>query len=96
MALLSKAFRFRVLNSPAVFSLSSPHIRTIRERITLGALGEPVSAQVLNHHFQRIKPVLQKAVELEDGHLSHFEVQILYANWSFSVYIRHEIPLEHS
>lgn len=58
-----------------MFSLCSPHVRTIRERITLGKSAEPVSAQALNHHFQSIKTVLQKAVELESRHLSHFEVK---------------------
>ncbi|XP_051116415.1 dihydrofolate synthetase [Andrographis paniculata] len=53
---------------------SSPHIRTIRERISLGTTGEPVSAAVLNSHFHKIKEYLDKAVELEKGQLSQFEV----------------------
>ncbi|XP_073315465.1 dihydrofolate synthetase isoform X3 [Primulina huaijiensis] len=52
---------------------TSPHIRTIRERMTLGKSGEPVSAKELNSHFQKIKKDLYIAVELEKGHLSHFE-----------------------
>ncbi|PWA95404.1 folylpolyglutamate synthetase family protein [Artemisia annua] len=53
---------------------TSPHIKTIRERITVGTLGDPVSAQAVNSLFQRIKGLLDKAVQLEMGHLSHFEV----------------------
>nr|GEZ68447.1 dihydrofolate synthetase [Tanacetum cinerariifolium] len=53
---------------------TSPHIKTIRERITVGRLGDPVSTQAVNSLFQRIKDVLDKAVQLEMGHLSHFEV----------------------
>ncbi|KAM0023875.1 putative dihydrofolate synthase [Helianthus debilis subsp. tardiflorus] len=53
---------------------TSPHIKTIRERITVGKLGNPVSAKAVNSLFQRIKVVLDQAVQLEHGHLSHFEV----------------------
>ncbi|KAI3720622.1 hypothetical protein L2E82_31613 [Cichorium intybus] len=53
---------------------TSPHIKTIRERITLGKLGDPVSAKTVDSLFQRIKLVLDQAVHLEKGHLSHFEV----------------------
>ncbi|KAJ8543125.1 hypothetical protein K7X08_005648 [Anisodus acutangulus] len=53
---------------------TSPHIQTIRERITLGRWGEPVSAKALSHHFKRRREVLERAVKLEIGCLSHFEV----------------------
>lgn len=53
---------------------TSPHIQTIRERITLGKWGEPVSAKVLNHHFNTRREVIERAVKLENGYLSHFEV----------------------
>ncbi|XP_076916264.1 dihydrofolate synthetase-like [Bidens hawaiensis] len=53
---------------------TSPHIKTIRERITVGKLGDLVSAKAVNSLFQRIKAVLDEAVQLEQGHLSHFEV----------------------
>lgn len=56
------------------YFLASPHIRTIRERISLGATGELVSEAALNSHFHKIKEDLDKAVELEKGHLSQFEV----------------------
>ncbi|KAL3365740.1 hypothetical protein AABB24_010738 [Solanum stoloniferum] len=53
---------------------TSPHIQTIRERITLGKWGEPVSAKALNHHFNTRREVIERAVKLENGCLSHFEV----------------------
>ncbi|KAL0452436.1 UNVERIFIED_CONTAM: Dihydrofolate synthetase [Sesamum latifolium] len=53
---------------------TSPHIRTIRERITLGTTGAPVSAKALSSHFYKIKEALDMAVKLERGHLSQFEV----------------------
>ncbi|XP_010662583.1 dihydrofolate synthetase isoform X1 [Vitis vinifera] len=58
----------------AVGCYTSPHVRTIRERISLGKLGEPVSAKALNCLFHRIKPILDEAVALENGRLSHFEI----------------------
>lgn len=68
----------------SVGSYTSPHIKTIRERMTIGASGEPVSAQELNNHFQSIKLGLKKAVQLENMHLSHFEVLTAIAFSLFS------------
>ncbi|KAG9152176.1 hypothetical protein Leryth_026124 [Lithospermum erythrorhizon] len=45
----------------SVACYTSPHLKTIRERMTLGVSGEPVSAQGLNNHFQRIKADIKKA-----------------------------------
>ncbi|RDX61202.1 Dihydrofolate synthetase, partial [Mucuna pruriens] len=53
---------------------TSPHILTIRERILLGRSGHPVSAELLNDLFLRIKPDLDQAVKEENGCISHFEV----------------------
>ncbi|XP_038686567.1 dihydrofolate synthetase isoform X2 [Tripterygium wilfordii] len=53
---------------------SSPHILSIRERVSVGKLGEPVSAKVLNSFLRKIKDTLDQAIELENGHLTHFEV----------------------
>ncbi|KAK9292095.1 hypothetical protein L1049_020051 [Liquidambar formosana] len=58
----------------SVGSYTSPHIQTIRERISLGTLGEPVSAKALNGLFHRIKKIVDQALEFENGCLSHFEV----------------------
>lgn len=54
--------------------LCSPHIRTIRERMSLGRFGEPVSAKALSCLFERIKKILDRAMEVENGCISHFEV----------------------
>ncbi|XP_019200196.1 PREDICTED: dihydrofolate synthetase isoform X2 [Ipomoea nil] len=69
---------------------TSPHIETIRERITLGRLGEPVSAIVLNHHFQRVRTVLERAVELEKGRLSHFEI---FTAIAFSLFSQENVEI---
>ncbi|KAM3309186.1 dihydrofolate synthetase-like [Capsicum chacoense] len=53
---------------------TSPHVQTIRERITFGRWGELVSAKKLNHHFNTRREILERAVKLENGCLSHFEV----------------------
>ncbi|CAK9176968.1 unnamed protein product [Ilex paraguariensis] len=69
---------------------TSPHIRTIRERISLGNLGEPVSAKALSCLFQRIKMILDQAVELEDGRLSHFEV---FTATAFSLFAQENVDI---
>ena len=61
----------------ACFGLLSPHIQTIRERISLGRLGEPVSSKVLNSLFHSVKESIDKAIELENGRISHFEVLLI-------------------
>lgn len=45
----------------------------------MGRSGEPVSVKTLNSLFLMIKKVLDQAVQLEGGHLSHFEVTSLFA-----------------
>ncbi|XP_010436099.1 PREDICTED: dihydrofolate synthetase [Camelina sativa] len=51
---------------------SSPHIMSIKERISCN--GDPVSASTLNDHFYSIKPVLDQSIQEENGSLSHFEI----------------------
>ncbi|KAJ7959287.1 Folylpolyglutamate synthase [Quillaja saponaria] len=58
----------------SVGSYTSPHIQTIRERISLGRSGEPVSAKAINCLFHRIKQNLDQAIKQENGCISHFEV----------------------
>ncbi|KAJ4950826.1 hypothetical protein NE237_027658 [Protea cynaroides] len=53
---------------------TSPHLWTIRERISLGREGDPVSAKKLNDLFHRIKQIIDQSIELENGSISHFEV----------------------
>ncbi|KAL8519214.1 hypothetical protein ACS0TY_010233 [Phlomoides rotata] len=67
---------------------TSPHIRTIRERITLGTSGDPVSAKSLSMHFHKIKVDLNMAVELEKGHLSQFEI---FTALAFSLFAEEKV-----
>ncbi|KAK6117711.1 hypothetical protein DH2020_048563 [Rehmannia glutinosa] len=67
---------------------TSPHIRTIRERITLGTAGEPVSVKALSSHFHLIKEDLDTAVKLEKGHLSQFEV---FTALAFSLFAEEKV-----
>ncbi|KAL4307426.1 hypothetical protein S245_057006 [Arachis hypogaea] len=53
---------------------TSPHIKTIRERILLGRFGDPVSPKLLSNLFDRIKQDLDQAIIEENGCISHFEV----------------------
>ncbi|KAI5561909.1 hypothetical protein BDE02_15G018600 [Populus trichocarpa] len=53
---------------------TSPHMMSIRERISLGQSGNPVSTKTLNKLFHMIKPKLDEAIQLENGSLTHFEV----------------------
>lgn len=69
---------------------TSPHIRTIRERISLGKLGEPVSAKAVNALFQRIKKILHQAAELENGCVSHFEV---FTAVAFSLFAEQNVDI---
>ncbi|GMH19622.1 hypothetical protein Nepgr_021463 [Nepenthes gracilis] len=69
---------------------TSPHIRTIRERMSLGRGCEPVSANDLCSLFQRIKKTLEQAVEFEHGHLSHFEVITAIA---FTLFAEHNVDV---
>ncbi|XP_077228196.1 folylpolyglutamate synthetase family protein isoform X2 [Tasmannia lanceolata] len=57
-----------------LLSIICPHLLTIRERISLGKKGDPVSAEALNHLFHRVKRIIDTSIELENGSLSHFEV----------------------
>ncbi|MQM19747.1 hypothetical protein Taro_052759 [Colocasia esculenta] len=56
-----------------VGTYSSPHLLTIRERISVGS-GKPVSAKVLNIFFHEVKECLDESIQLEKGQLTHFEV----------------------
>lgn len=67
--------------TPGFIFMCSPHIQTIRERISLGRFGEPVAAKALNSLFNRTKKIIDQAVELENGCISHFEVSML-EHWS--------------
>ncbi|CAI0454242.1 unnamed protein product [Linum tenue] len=53
---------------------TSPHIMSIRERMTVGKSGDPVASKSLNCLFHKIKGQLDEAVQLENGLLTHFEI----------------------
>ncbi|CAI0388250.1 unnamed protein product [Linum tenue] len=53
---------------------TSPHIMTIRERMTVGKSGDPVASESLNRLFHKIKGQLDEAIQLENGRLTHFEI----------------------
>ncbi|XP_006664219.3 dihydrofolate synthetase [Oryza brachyantha] len=53
---------------------TSPHLLTIRERISVGESGGPVSAAVLRNIFGHAKEAIDQSIESEDGALTHFEV----------------------
>lgn len=61
---------------------------TIRERISVGRLGDPVSAKSLNCLFHRIKHVLDKAMQIENHSLSHFEVLSAVLDTSFNIMVQ--------
>uniref|UniRef100_A0A0E0MPS0 Uncharacterized protein n=1 Tax=Oryza punctata TaxID=4537 RepID=A0A0E0MPS0_ORYPU len=53
---------------------TSPHLLTIRERISVGQSGGPVSAALLRDLFDHAKEAIDQSIESEDGALTHFEV----------------------
>uniref|UniRef100_A0A0D9Y1K6 Mur ligase central domain-containing protein n=1 Tax=Leersia perrieri TaxID=77586 RepID=A0A0D9Y1K6_9ORYZ len=53
---------------------TSPHLLTIRERISIGETGGPVSAALLKNLFDHAKEAIDQSIESEDGALTHFEV----------------------
>ncbi|CAA6661041.1 unnamed protein product [Spirodela intermedia] len=57
-----------------VGTYSSPHLWTIRERISLGRSGNNVSAKTLNNIFHQVKESIDDSIESENGQLTHFEV----------------------
>ncbi|XP_022985041.1 dihydrofolate synthetase isoform X1 [Cucurbita maxima] len=69
---------------------TSPHIETIRERISLGRSGEMVSGKALNFLFKRNKELLDQSVKLENGRISHFEVLTAMA---FSLFAQENVDV---
>ncbi|XP_039044555.1 dihydrofolate synthetase-like [Hibiscus syriacus] len=69
---------------------TSPHMLSIRERMSVGRVGEPVSSNTLNSVFGRIKQSLDEAIMLENGCLSHFEVLTAVA---FSLFAQENVDI---
>ncbi|KAF6172997.1 hypothetical protein GIB67_006373 [Kingdonia uniflora] len=69
---------------------TSPHLWSIRERISLGKNGDLVSAKALISLFHQVKDILDRTIELEDGSISHFEVLTAVA---FTLFARESIDI---
>ncbi|KAI4378163.1 hypothetical protein MLD38_015684 [Melastoma candidum] len=69
---------------------TSPHILTIRERISVGKYGGPVPADRLNRLFREIKTILDESIRTENGHLSHFEV---FTSMAFTVFAEESVDI---
>ncbi|KAJ3701108.1 hypothetical protein LUZ61_004813 [Rhynchospora tenuis] len=67
-----------------VGTYTSPHLLTIRERISIGREGKPVPANLLSNLFQQVKGKIDDSVASENGTLSHFEVFTALAFLVFS------------
>ncbi|CAN6168721.1 unnamed protein product [Urochloa humidicola] len=52
---------------------SSPHLLTIRERISVGNDGGPVPVGLLSDLFDQAKEAIDESIEAENGALTHFE-----------------------
>ncbi|THU53531.1 hypothetical protein C4D60_Mb10t15380 [Musa balbisiana] len=63
---------------------TSPHLLSIRERISVGRSGDPVSAGLLKKVFCEVKEIIDQSIEQEKGALSHFEVFTALAYLLFS------------
>ncbi|KAL9240516.1 hypothetical protein vseg_014724 [Gypsophila vaccaria] len=72
----TSAFLSNILRAEgySVGCYTSPHMRTIRERMSVGIQDKPVSSAELCSTFHRIKNILDQAVAHERGFLTHFEV----------------------
>lgn len=70
------AFISNILRSAglSVGTYTSPHLTSIRERITAGKTGDPISDEMLVELFSNLHANLEKAIAAEPGTLTHFEV----------------------
>ncbi|KAI9161448.1 hypothetical protein LWI28_017580 [Acer negundo] len=69
---------------------TSPHITTIRERMSVGRSGQSVSAEALSCLFHRIRHVLDKAMQLENGCITHFEV---FTAMAFTLFAQENVDI---
>ncbi|KAF9614944.1 hypothetical protein IFM89_021374 [Coptis chinensis] len=69
---------------------TSPHLWSIRERITLGRNGDPISAEAMSCLFHQLKNTLDHSIELENGSISHFEVLTALA---FSIFAQENVDI---
>ncbi|TVU26961.1 hypothetical protein EJB05_29538 [Eragrostis curvula] len=69
---------------------SSPHLLTIRERISVGKDGGPVSVGLLRDLFDEAKDLIDESIVLENGALTHFEV---FTALSFLIFSRQNVDI---
>ncbi|KAI4363661.1 hypothetical protein MLD38_019850 [Melastoma candidum] len=69
---------------------TSPHILTVRERISVGKSGGPVPVDQLNRLFREIKRILDESIRIENGHLSHFEV---FTSVAFTLFAEESVDI---
>ncbi|XP_062202559.1 dihydrofolate synthetase isoform X2 [Phragmites australis] len=69
---------------------SSPHLLTIRERISVGNGGGPVSVGLLSDLFDAAKETIDESIESENGALTHFEV---FTALSFLLFSRKNVDI---
>ncbi|KAK3137068.1 hypothetical protein QOZ80_5BG0447280 [Eleusine coracana subsp. coracana] len=69
---------------------SSPHLLSIRERISIGNHGAPVSAGLLRDLFDDAKNTIDESIESENGALTHFEV---FTALSFLLFSRENVDI---
>ncbi|CAK9275710.1 unnamed protein product [Sphagnum jensenii] len=86
------AFISNILRSAglSVGTYTSPHLTSIRERITAGKTGDPISDEMLLELFSNLRANLDKAIAAEPGTLTHFEVLTALA---FSHFAREKVDL---
>ncbi|CAK9232102.1 unnamed protein product [Sphagnum troendelagicum] len=86
------AFISNILRSAglSVGTYTSPHLTSIRERITAGKTGDPISDEMLVELFSNLHANLEKAIAAEPGTLTHFEVLTALA---FSHFAREKVDL---
>ncbi|KAG8053274.1 hypothetical protein GUJ93_ZPchr0001g33073 [Zizania palustris] len=69
---------------------TSPHLLTIRERISVGETGGPVSSALLRDIFDNAKEAIDQSIESEDGALTHFEV---FTALSYLIFSRENVDV---
>ncbi|XP_010249972.1 PREDICTED: dihydrofolate synthetase isoform X2 [Nelumbo nucifera] len=69
---------------------TSPHLWSIRERISVGRKSDPVSAKALNSVFHWAKEILDQSMELENGSISHFEV---FTALAFTLFAQEKVDI---
>ncbi|CAL5071874.1 unnamed protein product [Urochloa decumbens] len=69
---------------------SSPHLLTIRERISVGNDGGPVPVGLLSDLFYQAKEAIDESIESENGALTHFEI---FTALSFLLFSRENVDI---